>query len=153
MLVYSISSRRSLETLKSINLKLLNLTGTSNVPRVLVGNKADLEQENLRFVALWLSFSDSPSLVVLSWSLSLCSEVTTAQGQALAAEWGCAFVECSAKIDHNIGSTIPLCSTQLLTRCWLFVADMVFSRLLDEIDKVYEPEPDAGARCGMRVGD
>jgi hypothetical protein len=31
-------------------------------------------------------------------------EVTTAQGQALAAEWGCAFVECSAKVDHNIGT-------------------------------------------------
>jgi hypothetical protein len=48
VLVYSISSRRSLETLKSINLKLLNLTGSNDVPRVLVGNKADLEQENLR---------------------------------------------------------------------------------------------------------
>ena len=48
VLVYSISSRRSLEILKSINMKLLNLTGSNNVPRVLVGNKADLETEDLR---------------------------------------------------------------------------------------------------------
>lgn len=114
VLVYSIASRRSLENLKSINAKLINLIGTTKVPRVLVGNKADLEAEDgLR-------------------------EVTTAQGQALAAEWGCAFTECSAKINHNI--------------------ENVFRLVLEEVDKQMGPEPaklsstrciDLAACCGL----
>jgi len=77
VLVYSVSSMHSLEALKSINQKLMNLTGTTDVPRVLVGNKADMADENLR-------------------------QVTTLQGQALADKWGIPFVECSAKFNHNI---------------------------------------------------
>lgn len=90
VLVYSVSSQRSFATLKSINKKLLNLTGTANVPRVLVGNKSDMADENSR-------------------------EVSTSAGQALANEWGCGFVECSAKYNHNV--------------------DKVFQVVLDEIDR------------------
>jgi len=83
LLVYNVASLHSLEALKSINLKLMNLTGTTNVPRVLVGNKADVADESLR-------------------------QVTTAQGQALADKWGVPFVECSAKFNHNIESVFKL---------------------------------------------
>jgi Ras family protein len=41
ILAYSVRSKRSFEILKTINQKLLNLTGYDKVPRVLVGNKAD----------------------------------------------------------------------------------------------------------------
>lgn len=75
ILVYSISSKRSLEVLEGINRKLLNLTGTSKVPRVLVANKADIAQRR---------------------------KVSSAEGHALAARCGCSFVECSAKFNHNI---------------------------------------------------
>jgi len=116
VLMYSIASRRSLEILKGINEKLLNLTGSRNVPRVLVGNKADLAADpNQR-------------------------EVSTEQGKALAAEWGCAFVECSAKINQHV--------------------DLVFKSLLDEIDKAYEmdgghrtPWWDLSWCCGARHDD
>lgn len=72
ILVYNIASRTSFETLRVINEKILNYTGTDYVPRVLVGNKSDLEFER---------------------------QVTYEQGRALADAWGCAFVETSAK--HN----------------------------------------------------
>jgi len=34
----------------------------------------------------------------------MCREVSREQGQALADEWGCGFVECSAKMNINIGN-------------------------------------------------
>lgn len=74
VLVYSIASKTSFETIQVINKKLLNLIGTNDVPRVLVGNKTDLSER----------------------------QVTTAQGQQLADKWGCAFVECSAKFNLHV---------------------------------------------------
>jgi Ras family protein len=97
VLVYSIASARSLETLKGIHEKLLNLTVNTNIPRVLVGNKADLDSNDFG------------------------REVTIEEGQQLASEWGCAFVESSAKWDTGI--------------------DTIFESLLGEIDKFSEPEP------------
>jgi Ras family protein len=47
MLVYNIGSRMSFDILKAVNEKLLNLTGTA-VPRILIGNVADLEEQGLR---------------------------------------------------------------------------------------------------------
>jgi len=49
--------------------------GTNSVARVLIGNKCDLEHER---------------------------QISTQEGQALADEWGCAYVECSAKHGENI---------------------------------------------------
>eukprot|EP00696_Hemimastix_kukwesjijk_P005481 gnl/Hemi2/16919_TR5621_c0_g1_i1.p1 gnl/Hemi2/16919_TR5621_c0_g1~~gnl/Hemi2/16919_TR5621_c0_g1_i1.p1 ORF type:complete len:205 (-),score=46.55 gnl/Hemi2/16919_TR5621_c0_g1_i1:67-681(-) len=75
VLVYSVASKPSFEMIKIVNNKLLNVCGTECVPRVLVGNKIDLEHDR---------------------------QVPTVSGQALAAEWGCAFVECTAKFNQNI---------------------------------------------------
>ena len=94
ILVYSISSMRSLETLKGIHEKLLNLTVNTKIPRVLVGNKVDLARH--------------------------AREVSYADGQALANEWGCAFVECSAKWNQGVKE--------------------VFDILLDEIEQLSEPD-------------
>lgn len=79
VLVYSVTSSRSLEKLKSLNSKLINLMGTENVPRVLVGNKIDMEDGGER-------------------------RVSTEEGRRLARQWGCAFQECSAKSDEGIGT-------------------------------------------------
>lgn len=51
-----------------------------------VGNKIDLEKER---------------------------QVPTAEGQALATEWGCAFVECSAKQNSNVGQIFTACLTEV----------------------------------------
>lgn len=104
VLVYSISSQRSLDTLKGIHEKLLNLTVNTNIPRVLVGNKTDLARH--------------------------AREVSMEEGQALAAEWGCAFVECSAKWNQGV--------------------DEVFQTLLDEIEVSSHPAGGYGlssSRC------
>ncbi|KAJ0408184.1 hypothetical protein ATCC90586_006494 [Pythium insidiosum] len=74
VLVYSIGSRTSFDKLKLINEKLLNLLG-SKPPRVLVGSMSDLEKSR---------------------------QVSQEEGQLLARQWECPFVECSAKDNENI---------------------------------------------------
>ena len=75
VLVYSITSAGSLETVKILNDKILNALGTDNVPRVLVGNKSDLRRDR---------------------------KVSYEEGKKLADSWGIPFVECSAKHNENI---------------------------------------------------
>jgi len=75
ILVYSVTSKPSLEVVKVINDKILNACGTDKVPRVLVGNKSDLILER---------------------------QISKEEGAQLATEWNCAFVECSGKHNENI---------------------------------------------------
>lgn len=114
ILVYAVTNRFSFNLIKTLNDKILNAVGVDKVPRVLgtaqhlllvslnlpVGNKIDLEKER---------------------------QVPTAEGQALAAEWGCAFVECSAKQNSNVG--------QIFTAC------------LTEVEKAQGPPPTAQSDC------
>jgi Ras family protein len=94
LLVYSIDSMKSLETLKGIHSKLLNLTVNNHIPRVLVGNKMDMART--------------------------ARQVPTSVGKALADEWGCSFMECSAQWNNNV--------------------DQVFEKLFDEIEMNNEPD-------------
>merc|ERR1711916_63712 len=75
VLVYSVNSAHSFEMVKIVNDKILNAIGADKTPRVLVGNKADLVQERT---------------------------ISMRQGEELAREWGCPFIECSAKLNDNI---------------------------------------------------
>eukprot|EP00128_Syssomonas_multiformis_P001737 Colp12_sorted_trinity150504_noHs@7599 len=77
ILVYSVASRTSFNMVRIIRDKLLNLTGNNNVPMVLVGNKIDLHMDRV---------------------------VSTEEGQALATEWGCAFVEASARHNQSVSN-------------------------------------------------
>lgn len=71
VLVYNVINKKSFETIKLINEKFLNEVGHDNIPRVMVGNKTDLDVQR---------------------------RVTREQGEKLAKELGCcAFVESSAK--------------------------------------------------------
>eukprot|EP00163_Fabomonas_tropica_P007405 TRINITY_DN1711_c0_g1_i2.p1 TRINITY_DN1711_c0_g1~~TRINITY_DN1711_c0_g1_i2.p1 ORF type:complete len:208 (+),score=46.08 TRINITY_DN1711_c0_g1_i2:79-624(+) len=94
VLVYSVTARNSFEMIKILNDKLLNVAGTDNVPRVIVGNKTDMYNQR---------------------------HITTQQGQELAQQWGCAFVECSAKHNENIAQA--------------------FNLLMQEMEKTQGPEP------------
>jgi Ras homolog enriched in brain len=80
LLVYSVASRQSLDVLTAIYAKLTTLM-SSTPPIVLVGNKIDLAGERM---------------------------VPPEDGAALAAEWGCPFIECSAKLDINVSQTFEL---------------------------------------------
>lgn len=75
ILVYSITSRQSLEELKPIFSEITEIKGdVDSIPIMLVGNKCD---ETSR-------------------------EVTQNVGAELAKRWNCAYLETSAKTDHNV---------------------------------------------------
>lgn len=75
VLVYSIASRQSFEMCSILRDKILNFTGMNWIPCVLVANKVDLHAQR---------------------------QVSTEEGQKLAQEWSCAFIETSAKHNQNI---------------------------------------------------
>ena len=76
ILVYSITSRQSLEELRPIFAEILDIKGdVETIPVMLVGNKCDESSGR---------------------------EVTLTSGQALAKQWNCAFMETSAKTSHNV---------------------------------------------------
>ncbi|KAF7201481.1 GTP-binding protein Di-Ras1b [Nothobranchius furzeri] len=75
ILVYSITSKQSLEELKPIYQQILAIKGNvESIPIMLVGNKSD---ETHR-------------------------ELETKDGEAQANQWKCAFMETSAKTNHNV---------------------------------------------------
>ena len=88
VLVYSIASRQSFEMVSILRDKILNLTGTNSISCVLVANKVDLHPQR---------------------------QVPTEEGQKLAQEWNCAFIETSAKHNQNISR--------------------IFDQMLNEIEK------------------
>ncbi|NXR97746.1 DIRA2 protein, partial [Oxylabes madagascariensis] len=76
ILVYSITSRQSLEELKPIYEQICQIKGDiENIPIMLVGNKNDENQNR---------------------------EVESSDGEAMAKKWKCAFMETSAKTNHNV---------------------------------------------------
>lgn len=76
ILVYSITSRQSLEELKPIYEQICQIKGDiESIPIMLVGNKNDESQNR---------------------------EVDSSEGEAMAKKWKCAFMETSAKLNHNV---------------------------------------------------
>lgn len=76
VLVYSLTSKQSLEELKPILEMIKEVKGDDgDVPVMLVGNKVDEESQR---------------------------EVSKDLGSVVAKKWGCGFVETSAKLDQNI---------------------------------------------------
>lgn len=85
LLVYSIASRSSFEVLPTIRDKILNILSfgeDTKVPFIIVGNKTDLS-ESLR-------------------------QVKSEEGQALAKEFNCPFIEVSAKDNINVDKAFEL---------------------------------------------
>jgi len=77
LLVYNICSKASFEKLENFRKSILRTKDNDKVPMVVAGNKCDLRDP-----------SDS-------------SQVTKAEAQKVAAEWGCSFFETSAKDKIN----------------------------------------------------
>mmetsp|Transcript_11994 Transcript_11994/g.18128 ORF Transcript_11994/g.18128 Transcript_11994/m.18128 type:complete len:194 (+) Transcript_11994:89-670(+) len=73
--VYSITTRESFDSVKEFRNAILRVTEKENIPLMLVGNKADLENER---------------------------EVTTKEGEELSTEINCGFLETSAKTNNNV---------------------------------------------------
>lgn len=77
VLIYSITSRATLEMTKVIRDKILNLVGVQTVPMILVGNKCDLHVQR---------------------------EVSREEAEELGRQWRVPVVETSAKLNENIGN-------------------------------------------------
>merc|ERR1712063_197721 len=75
LLVYSVTTKRSFETIGELKDKILQVKEKSKFPMVLCGNKCDLEKER---------------------------KVTQEEGKELAKTWGISFFETSAKARINI---------------------------------------------------
>ncbi|XP_020650893.1 GTP-binding protein Di-Ras3 isoform X1 [Pogona vitticeps] len=75
MLVYSVTSRQSIEELQPIYEQICQIKGDiQKVPIMLVGNKSDDAQR----------------------------EVDASEGEVLASKWKCSFMETSAKMNYNV---------------------------------------------------
>lgn len=81
VLVYSIASRTTFEMIQTVYDKILNYTGTSTVPCVLVGQKSDLHAQR---------------------------QVSEAEGKALAQSLHCAWIETSARHNANVSKVFEL---------------------------------------------
>lgn len=75
VLVYSVTSAKSLEVVKVIHEKLLDMTGKMQLPLTLVGNKTDLRMER---------------------------EISQDDGKRLAEQWKAGFMEASAKENQKV---------------------------------------------------
>ena len=75
MLIYSVTSQQSFETVEFIRDKILNSIGNESIPMVLVGNKNDLTYQR---------------------------QVETTQGQELAKKFNCKFLETSVRENINV---------------------------------------------------
>lgn len=75
LLVYSVTAKRSFETIGELKNKILQYKDVDKFPMVLCGNKCDLEKER---------------------------KVAPEEGKDLAKSWGISFFECSAKGRINI---------------------------------------------------
>ncbi|GAB0193276.1 GTP-binding protein Di-Ras3 [Grus japonensis] len=75
ILVYSVTSRQSMEDLQPIFEQICQIKGDiQKIPIMLVGNKSDETQR----------------------------ELDASEGQALASKWKCSFMETSAKMNYNV---------------------------------------------------
>ena len=75
ILIYSTTEASTFDDVEEFRNIILRAKDADNVPMVLVGNKIDLEDDR---------------------------QISTAKGKALADEWGCEFMETSAKTVVNV---------------------------------------------------
>jgi len=86
VLVYSITSAKSFDVVKTIYERLLDITGKLQVPVVLVGNKTDLHLER---------------------------QVSSSDGRKLAEDWNAIFLETSAKENLSVSDVFHLLLTEI----------------------------------------
>ncbi|KJA22665.1 hypothetical protein HYPSUDRAFT_40746 [Hypholoma sublateritium FD-334 SS-4] len=86
VLVYSIASRNSFNMIQTVYDKIVDFCGVSKIPCVIVGSKSDL---------------------------SMSRQVDSKDGDKLAKEMDCAWIETSAKNNINVGKVFELCLQEI----------------------------------------
>jgi len=87
ILVYSITSRNSFDMIQIVYDKIIDFSGVSNIPCVVVGTKVDLAPTG--------------------------RQVETAEGEKLAKSNNASFVETSAKENINVAKVFELCLSEI----------------------------------------
>ncbi|KIK09437.1 hypothetical protein K443DRAFT_594 [Laccaria amethystina LaAM-08-1] len=90
VLVYSIASRNSFKMVQIVYDKIVDFCGVSDIPCVIVGSKCDLSQSS--------------------------RQVDPSEGEKLAKENKCAWVETSAKDGTNVSKVFELCLQEIEKR-------------------------------------
>lgn len=93
LLVYSITSRASFEEVMAYQKTILRVKDKDYFPMILVGNKCDLVNE--RQVSTQGMFG-------VVWRTPANANQDKTEAHALAKQWGCPFIETSAKSRHNV---------------------------------------------------
>ncbi|KAF8957659.1 small GTPase superfamily [Flammula alnicola] len=86
VLVYSIASRNSFNMIQIVHDKIIEFCGVSKIPCVIVGSKSDL---------------------------SMSRQVDSKDGENLAKQNDCAWIETSAKNNVNVGKVFELCLQEI----------------------------------------
>ena len=104
VLVYSISSQATFNDLLELRDQILRVKDSHDVPMVLVGNKCDL---GIIIIVLYRIFQ---TRLYIYFNLKIKIEdervVSKDQGQTLARQFNCTFMEASAKLKVNVPEVI-----------------------------------------------
>lgn len=101
ILVYSVANKNSFKLIETLNDKIINETQNNNIPRVVVGNKADV-QESERCISEDEGRKLAEKLGLMnhiSFSILLKNEKKFTKKNL---EIGCSFFEVSAKLNENV---------------------------------------------------
>ena len=95
LLVYSITSKHSFEEIKFFQQRILKVKKKDSFPIIVVGNKCDLESERA------VSTEGAYHLHIARYSMTTTLTEDT-EGEQLARQFGCRFIETSAKSGANV---------------------------------------------------
>jgi GTPase KRas protein len=121
LLVYSITSRQSFEEILTFEQQILRVKDKDYFPMIVVGNKADLEGERevstegeqpktptsivpviITIITISTAATTSSSSFLHSPCILQFANVQPIEGQNLARQFGCKFIETSAKSRKNV---------------------------------------------------
>ncbi len=99
ILVFAVDSKSSFQTLRNLQQQVLRVKDAEIYPMVIVGNKSDLEADRQVTSTGTTNFSLDQAIVMELYAAPIVFHV---EAKELAAQFGCRYVETSAKLRHNV---------------------------------------------------
>ena len=105
LLIYSITSRQSFEEIMTFQQQILRVKDKDYFPIIVVANKCDLEKERVVSEQGRLPLNETqpqPLIIPLPCNPVTNNSPRPTEGEALARQFGCKFIETSAKSRINV---------------------------------------------------